>query len=90
MFGFFKNVSRYQVAQKELSELLAPTGVNFMHLHPQITKFLVALTLQHNATYALQELDKATDMLQQKFPQLSTRDALIAFCTSANQLAGRS
>lgn len=47
MAGFFKqwaeNASEYRRLQQELTEIFARSGVNFMHLHPEITKFLVGM-----------------------------------------------
>lgn len=94
MVGFFKqwaaNVSEYKRLQQELTVALARTGQNFMHLHPEITKFLVGMAREEGASVAVERLDETRDMIRTKFPGLKHEEAkqqLIIIIEQINRLA---
>lgn len=67
MIGFFKqwvaNASEYRGLQKELTVIFAEKGVNFMHLHPEITKSLVGLALEVGTSRAAAQFDEMYEMV---------------------------
>jgi hypothetical protein len=94
MAGFFKqwmeNASEYKRLQQELTEIYARTGVNFMHLHPEITKFLVGMAREVGASAAIDELNEMIEMLAKQFPgatQEQIQQQVVLSCKSVNTLA---
>ncbi len=92
MIGFFKrwvaNASEYRHLQKELTEIYSEVGVNFMHLHPEITKYLVNVARDEGASGAVAELSYMTDMIRDKFPELTqdeSKKELIRTLTEINK-----
>jgi hypothetical protein len=92
MIGFFKrwaaNTSEYKRLQKELTEVYSQVGVNFMHLHPEITKYLVNVARDEGASGALTKLSAKTDMIRDKFPELTqdeSKEELIRTLTEINK-----
>ena len=79
MVGFFKqwaaNTSEYRRLQQELTEIFARSGVNFMHLHPEITKFLVGVAREEGASQAVARLNETIQMVATQFPGLSQEQA---------------
>lgn len=93
--GFFSNwaanISEYKRLQQELSELLAPSGINFMHLHPEITKFLVAIARREGAPAAIEKLNSIIERVATSYPGLSQEHAqnkVVQMVTAANQMLG--
>lgn len=94
MFGFFKqwaaNASEYRYLQQELTVILARSGVNFMHLHPEITKFLVGLSREEGAENAVARLNETIEMVATSFPGLTQEQAqqqLIHTIKTINRMA---
>jgi hypothetical protein len=62
MAGFFKkwaeNISDYKHLQQELTVIMARSGINFMHLHPEITKFMVSLAREEGAETAVTKVNE--------------------------------
>jgi hypothetical protein len=94
MAGFFKqwaeNASEYKRLQKELTVILASSGVNFMHLHPEITKFLVGTAREVGASEAVAKLNETIEMVATTYPNLTQEQAqqqLISTIKSINVLA---
>ena len=92
MIGFFKrwatNASEYKRLQKELTEVYSQVGVNFMHLHSEITKYLVNMARNEGASGAVDKLSNMTDMIRDKFPQLTQDESkmeLIRTLTEINK-----
>ena len=92
MVGFFKrlasNASEYKSLQKELSEVYSQIGVNFMHLHPEITKYLVSVARDQGASGAQAQLTKISEMIINKFPELTedeSKKELIRTLTELNK-----
>jgi hypothetical protein len=92
MIGFFKrwaaNTSEYKRLQKELTEAYSQVGVNFMHLHPEITKYLVNVARDKGVSGALTKLSIMTDMIRDKFPELTqdeSKEELIRTQTEINK-----
>lgn len=79
MIGFFKqwasNAAEYKRLQQELTEVLAPQGINFMHLHPEIGKFLVAVSQEEGPEKAVARLSELMEMVSVEFPHLSQEQA---------------
>ncbi len=75
MVGLFKrwasNASEYKRLQKELSEIYSEIGVNFMHLHPEITKYLVSVARDQGASGAQAQLTKISEKIVNEFPDLT-------------------
>lgn len=94
MFGFFKqwtaNATEYKGLQKELTAVMARHGINFMHLHPEITKFLVGMASEEGAEMAVARLNETMEMVSAQFPGLSQEQAqqqLIRTIKTINTLA---
>lgn len=94
MIGFFKkwaaNASEYKLLQQELTEIMARSGVNFMHLHPEITKFLVGMAREKGADNAIARLNETIEMVATSFPGLTQEQAqqqLIRTVKTINTLA---
>lgn len=94
MFSFLKqwgqNAAEYRRHQQELTEILARSGINFMHLHPEITKFLVGIARQDGAEGAVTQLNSAISLIDSSRPGLTreqSQQQLINFCKSVNSLA---
>ena len=92
MVGFFKrwtsNASEYKRLQKELSEIYSQVGVNFMHLHPEITKYLVNVARYEGASGAEAKLNEVVAMISDKFPELTqdeSKKELIRTLTELNK-----
>ncbi len=92
MVGFFKrwasNASEYKRLQKELSEIYSQVGVNFMHLHPEITKYLVNVARDEGASGAEAKLNEVVAMISDKFPELTqdeSKKELIRTLTELNK-----
>lgn len=66
MFVFFKqwaaNATEYRDLQKELTAVMAGHGINFMHLHPEMTKFLVGMAREEGAEMAVARLNEAMEV----------------------------
>lgn len=66
MVGFFKqwatNASEYKRLQQELTVIFARSGVNFMHLHPEITKYLVRVARVEGAPGAFAKLNAMLEL----------------------------
>ncbi len=79
MLGFFKqwatNMSEYRNMQQELTVIMARSGVNFMHLHPEVTKFLVGMALEEGADNAVARLNETIEMVATSFPGLTQEQA---------------
>ena len=73
--GFFKqwmaNASEMRQIQNQLSAILAEHGVNFMHLHPEIHKFLLGLAREEGADKAVATLNETMEMVETQFPGLT-------------------
>ena len=94
MAGFFKqwaaNASEYRRLQQELTVIFARSGVNFMHLHPEITKFLVGMAREEGASEAVAKLNETMEMVATTFPGLTQEQAqqqLIRTIKTINTLA---
>ena len=94
MAGFFKqwvaNASEYRHLQQELTVIFARSGVNFMHLHPEITKFLVGIAREEGASEAVARLNETMEMVATTFPNLTQEQAqqqLIRTIKTINTLA---
>ncbi len=94
MLGFFKqwaaNATEYASMQQELKVIFAQSGVNFMHLHPEITKFLVGFALEEGASEAVAKLNEMAEMLANEFPdstQEQSQQQLIRLLKNVNTLA---
>ncbi|HUX90166.1 MAG TPA: hypothetical protein VMV48_05695 [Gallionellaceae bacterium] len=94
MAGFFKqwasNASEYRRLQQELTVIFARSGVNFMHLHPEITKFLVGVAREEGASEAVARLNETMEMVATTFPGLTQEQAqkqLIRTAKTINTLA---
>ena len=94
MFGFFKqwatNASEYRHLQQELTVIMARSGVNFMHLHPEITKFLVGMAREEGAENAVARLNETIEMVATSYPGLIQEQAqqqLIRTIKTINTLA---
>lgn len=79
MAGFFKkwaeNATEYKRLQQDLKVVLAKSGVNFMHLHPKITNFLVNMAREVSATEAVAKLNETKVMITDTFPHLNQEEA---------------
>lgn len=79
MAGFFKqwaeSASEYRRLQQELTEIFARSGVNFMHLHPEITKFLVGMAREEGASKAVARLNETMEIVATTFPGLTQEQA---------------
>jgi len=75
MLGFFKkwsdNAKAMQIVQKELTVVMARQGVNFMHLHPEITKFLMNVAVDEGAEFAVDKLDDIVERVRDQSRGLS-------------------
>lgn len=73
--GFFKNwaanAKAMQVVQKELTIVMAKQGVNFMNLHPEITKFLMNSAVDEGAEFAVDKLDDLVERVRLQSPDMS-------------------
>lgn len=94
MFGFFKqwaeNASEYRQLQQELTVVMARSGVNFMHLHPEITKFLVGMAREVGAENAVVKLNETIELVATSYPGLTQEQAqqqLIRTLMTINTLA---
>ena len=95
MVGFFKqwaaNASEYKRLQQELTEIFArSSGVNFMHLHPEITKYLVGVAREEGASNAVARLNETIEMVANTFPGLTqeqSQQQLIRTLRTINTLA---
>jgi hypothetical protein len=94
MFGFFKqwatNVSEYKQLQKDLTAVMARSGVNFMHLHPEITKFLLGTAREIGAENAVAKLNETIELVANLYPSLTQEQAqqlLIRTLMTTNTLA---
>lgn len=94
MAGFFKqwaaNASEYRRLQQELTVIFARSGVNFMHLHPEITKFLVGMAREEGASEAVAKLNETMEMVATTFPNLTqeqSQQQLIRTIKTINTLA---
>lgn len=94
MAGFFKqwaaNTAEYKRLQQELTVIFASSGVNFMHLHPEITKFLVGMAREEGASVAVARLNEMMEMVATTFPGLTQEQALqqiIRDCKTINTMA---
>ena len=92
MIGFFKrwaaNASEYKRLQQELTEVYSQVGVNFMHLHPEITKYLINVARDEGASGALAKLSIMTDKIRDEFPELAqdeSKGELIRTLTEINK-----
>ena len=91
MFSFLKqwsdNASEYQALQNELINIFKRQGINFMHLHPQITKCAVIMARRDGAENSVKALNELMEQILSK--GLSPNDAsaaLIEACKSRNDL----
>lgn len=94
MSGFFKkwaaNAKDYYRLQQELTIILAKSGVNFMHLHPKVTNFLVNMAREEGAAGAVAKLNETMIMISETFPHLNQEQAnkqLIRMIEDINRLA---
>lgn len=94
MIGFFKrwaaNASEHRGLQKELTVIFAEKGVNFMQLHPEITKCLVGLAREESTSGAAAQFDEMYEMVTTKFPDLTIEQRtqqLVGMCKTINTLA---
>ena len=92
MLSFLKkwssNASEYKRLQKELSEIYSQVGVNFMHLHPEITKYLVNVARDVGASGAEAKLNQVVAMINKNFPELTQEESkkkLILTLTELNK-----
>jgi hypothetical protein len=95
MLGFFKswaeNTSEMRKNQKLLTARLAEQGINFMHLHPEIHRFLLGAAREKGADSAVNTLNEFIDEIHAQFPELTESEQLeqvIQLCTSLNLMAG--
>ena len=95
MFSFFKqwsdNASEYQALQNDLSNILGRQGINFMHLHPEITKCLVGLARKEGAERSVEIINELMET-SDKSAEISEKDRsklLIEACASLNRLGKR-
>ena len=66
------------------------SGVNFMHLNPEITKFLLGVAREERALAAVERLDEAMEIVTTTFPILTQEQAqqqLIQSIKTINTLA---
>jgi len=79
MFGYFKqwatNASEYRHLQQELTVILARSGVNFMHLHPEINKFLVDVAREEGSENAIVRLNETIETVANLYPGLNQEQA---------------
>ena len=79
MAGFFRqwaaNASEYRQLQKELTSILASSGISFMQLHPTITKFLLQMAREEGAENAVATLNETMEMINTQFPELTPEQA---------------
>lgn len=72
MAGFFKqwatNAAEHRQLQDELTVVLNRSGINFMHLHPEITKFLVRVAREKGAENAVDEMNGMMAMISNVIP----------------------
>ena len=94
MLGFFKsweeNSTEMRRTQKLLTALLAEQGVKFMHLHPEIHKFLLGAAKEKGAESAVNTLNAFIEQMHAQFPKLTESEEaeqLIQLCKSLNELA---
>ncbi len=96
MFGFFKqwseNAAEYKALQNELKIILARQGVNFMHLHPEVTKCLVYVARDEGAEEAVSQMNNMMKQMESDYPNRSQSDhaeAWINICRQSNiKMAG--
>ena len=69
------DVSEYRKLQQELTKVLAPSGINFWYLHPEITKFLVAAAREEGAETAVATLKEIIEKIATQFPGLTQDQA---------------
>jgi len=79
MFGFLKqwaqNASEYRHIQQELTVIMARHGVNFMHLHPEINKFLVDVAREEGSENAIVRLNETIETVANLYPGLNQEQA---------------
>lgn len=82
MFGFFKqwaeNASEYRAIQNELSLVLSRYGINFMHLHPELNKFLVGVAREEGAENAVMVLNNLMDKVRVEYLTSTQEETLAA------------
>lgn len=90
MFGFFKqwaeNTAEYKGLQNELTTVLARRGINFMHLHPEVTKCLVGMAREEGAEMAVARLDEMMEMVSKQFPGLTQEQFAQQLITTAKTI----
>ena len=79
MLGFLKqwvaNASEVRRLQKELTVGFAKSGVNLMHLHPDIHKYVLSVAAEVGATEAISTLSSLTEMVAIIYPGLTQEQA---------------
>jgi hypothetical protein len=95
MLGFFKrwadDSAEMRKTQKLLTALLAEQGVNFMHLHPDIHKFLMGAAKETDAESAVHTLNTLIEQVRAQFPELTESEEaeqVMQLCKSLNGMAG--
>jgi hypothetical protein len=69
---------------------MARHGINFMHLNPEITKFLVGMAREEGAEMAVAKLNETMEIVSAQFPGLSqeqSQQQLIRTIKTINTLA---
>ena len=94
MAGFFKqwaaNASEYKRLQQDLTVIFARSGVNFMLLHPAITKVLVGLSREEGAAEAVAKFNETKEMVTTMFPdatQEQVQQEMLRIFNSIDRLA---
>jgi hypothetical protein len=94
MFGFFKkwseNAQAMQAVQKELTDVMARQGVNFMHLHPEIHRFLLGVAANEGAESAVDKLDELVEKVRAQssgLPSEQVQQKVISSIKAINAMA---
>lgn len=93
MFGNFRqwlgNVKEYRELQKELTSAFSPYGINFMHLHPEITKLLVAWARAEDAETAVNRFNSLIEKVQNDYPHFTQEEVSHQLLRLANEINTR-
>lgn len=88
--GFFKdwaaNVSEHKHLQQELKIIFAKRGINFMHLHPEVTKCLIGIARDADAEQSITQFDKLVETIQTCTPGISEQETAQQLITAAKAI----